>query len=228
MSSANIKHKFYIKSISEQNTILLRIGMSALLLILLIIFMSIYWKLYVFPFVSIQIILSILAPFIDTPTLERKGDLIYFSPLFIIEKVKKNVIKMHGGTLLDYIFVIDRKLNGVQRTNLILLLYIQGLLKLLEKYENSSNQQIILKGTSYIINTRTAKKIGLKQVKSNFIQNSILILNYIPLSISYSYSKAKLTFPNLRNIKTFEAKIEDIRKKKEFLKKLEKRLLARL
>lgn len=35
----------------------------------------------------------------------------YYSPLFLTENPKNGLIKIHEGTLLDYCFVIDRKMN---------------------------------------------------------------------------------------------------------------------
>jgi hypothetical protein len=35
--------------------------------------------------------------------------MIYYSPLFITEKPKDGLIKIHGGTLFDYYFVIEKK-----------------------------------------------------------------------------------------------------------------------
>ena len=41
------------------------------------------------------------------------------------------MIKIHGGTLFDYVFVIDQKMNGKQRTNFIIQQYLEGLLNLI-------------------------------------------------------------------------------------------------
>lgn len=123
--------------------------------------------------------MSIIAPFFDTPSLAKQGELIYYSPLFLTEKGKNGVITMHGGTLFDYYYVLDRTLNGTQRTKLIIKGYLDGLLNLIEEYEGKVPNLIKIKGTSYIINERTANKIGLKKVKTSLLQSFILGFNIL-------------------------------------------------
>jgi len=175
----------------------------------------------------------------------------YYSPLFLSEKPKNGRIKIHGGTLFDYYFVIDRKWNGKQRTNFIIqqylegLLadyyfvidrkwngkqrtnfiiqqYLEGLLALIEEYKNDKHMKI--RGTSYIINERTAEKMGFKIMQTDFLQKIILLYNYFNVLISNSIAKNKLAFPNLNKTKTFEADISQILQKKEYIEKLNKSL----
>ncbi|WP_405604966.1 hypothetical protein [Polaribacter sp. Asnod1-A03] len=167
---------------------------------------------------TFAITLSIIAPFFDMPSLKKSGKMVYYSPLFITEKPKNRVIKIHGGTLFDYYFVIDKKLNGKQRTDFIIQQYLQGLLSLIDKYGNESEMK--LEGTSYILNKRTAKKIGFKIVETDFLQKVILIYNYFNILISNSISKNKLSFPNLKETKTFEANFKDLAQRKDYIEKL--------
>ena len=73
---------------------------------------------------------------------------------------------------------------------------------------------------SYIINERTANKLGLKKVTTNGYQALLLLLNYIPLTISISLVKKSIHFPKLKNIKTFQGTIIDIRERKAYLNRL--------
>ncbi|MFD2541254.1 hypothetical protein ACFSSB_02900 [Lacinutrix gracilariae] len=148
--------------------------------------------------------------------------MMYYSPLFLSEKPKNGRIKIHGGTLFDYYFVIDRKWNGKQRTNFITQQYLEGLLALIEEYKNDKHMKI--RGTSYIINERTAEKMGFKIMQTDFLQKTILLYNYFNVLISNSIAKNKLAFPNLNKTKTFEADISQILEKKEFIEKLNKSL----
>jgi hypothetical protein len=221
---SNVEHKFYLKTEKEQQRIQLKIAGGAILFNLILLLFLFAIGLPLLSFLSISITLSIIAPFFDTPSLAKQGEIIYYSPLFLTEKEKNGVITIHGGTLFDYYYVIDRSLNGTQRTNLIIKGYLDGLLGLIEEYEDKAPDLIKIRGTSYIINERTANKIGLKKVKTNFLQSLILSFNYFNLMSSYSLAKAKLSFPNLRNIHTFEGSLEELMKQKTYLLRLRKLL----
>jgi len=154
--------------------------------------------------------------------LKKNGRMIYYSPLFITEKPKNGLIKIHGGTLFDYYFVIDKKMNGKQRTNFIIQQYLEGLLHLIEKYENDKEMKI--RGTSYIINKRTAEKIGFKIIETDILQKIILLYNYFNILISNSIAKDKLSFPKLSKTKTFDADVNQLLERKEYIEKLNESL----
>jgi len=217
-----LKHRFYNKNKKEQNGILILIAIFSLAIIFLSIIISIYSGIYLIGILTFAITLSLIAPFFDMPSLKKSGRIIYYSPLFIAEKPKNGVIKIHGGTLFDYYFVIDNKMNGKQRTNFIIQQYLDGLLHLIEKYEN--NKKIKIKGTSYIINKRTAEKIGFQIVETEILQKIILIYNYFNILISNSIAKNKLSFPNINKIKTFETDMNQLLGRKEYIDKLNETL----
>ena len=148
--------------------------------------------------------------------------MIYYSPLFITEKPKDGLIKIHGGTLFDYWFVIENKMNGKQRTDFIIQSYLEGLLHLIEKHEN--DRTIKIHGTSYIINQRTVEKIGFKIVETDILQKIILGYNYFNILISNSIAKNKLSFPNLNKTITFETDMTQLFERKEYIEKLNERL----
>jgi len=220
----DLRHRFYIKSKKEQNQIQLLIGFFALMVILTTLIIS--WKtgIYLFVILIFPITLSIIAPFFDTPSLKKSGGLIYYSPLFLSEKPKNGMIKIHGGTLFDYVFVIDLKMNGKQRTNFIIQQYLEGLLNLIEEKENNNYENINIRGTSYIINDRTAQRIGFKVIKTDYIQKLILIYNYFNVLITYSIAKGKLSFPKLKETKTFETKLYELVERKDSIRNLNEKL----
>lgn len=220
----NLRHRFYIKSEKEQKQIQFLIGFFALIVILTSLFIS--WKtgIYLFGVLTFPIILSIIAPFFDTPSLKKSGDLVYYSSLFLAERPKNGMIKIHGGTLFDYVFVIDRQMSIKQRTNFIIQQYLEGLLNLIEKYELSRFGNIKISGTSYIINERTAQRIGFKAIKTDYFQKLILIFNYFNVLITYSISKGKLSFPKLKETRTFETKLNELVKRKDFISNLNEKL----
>lgn len=219
-----MEHGFYTKTKSEQNRILGLIAFCALAVILVSIFIS--WKtgIYLVPILAFPIVLSIIAPFFDTPSLKKRKKLIYHSSLFLTEAPKNGVIILHGGTLFDYVFVIDKKMHGKQRTTFILQQYLQGLLCLIEQYKNTTQKDLKIRGTSYILNKRTAERIGFRVISTDFIQNLILIYNYFNILIMNSIAKDRLVFPNLKDTITFEANLNDLIERKAYIESLNNKL----
>ncbi|MDW5290343.1 hypothetical protein R6X41_16085 [Formosa sp. PL04] len=121
----------------------MKIGMIALALNVIVLVVSIFSGFNFLICFSIVVTLSIIAPFFDIPTLKRKGKLIYYSSLFIAEKEKKGLIIIHGGSLFDYIFVLDKSFNGKQSTNFILQKYLEGC-RLLLIFRRPTTKEIIL------------------------------------------------------------------------------------
>jgi len=220
--SEKLNHKFYKKNKKEQYKILIVIGICSLTIILVSLIISIHSRIYLIGILTFSITISIIAPFFDMPSLKKNGIITYYSLLFIAEKPKNGIIKIHGGTLFDYYFVIPKKMNGKQRTNFIIQQYLDGLLHLLRKYEN--NKKMEIRGTSYIINKRTAEKIGFEIVETDILQKIILIYNYFNILISNSIAKNKLSFPKLNKTKTFKADVSQLLARKEYIEKLNKSL----
>jgi hypothetical protein len=219
-----MKHRFYIKTQKERNQILLLIGFSAFVVIISSLLVSWITGFYLIVFFVFSIVLSIIAPFFDTPSLKKSGKIIYHSLLFLSEKPKNGVLIIHGGTLFDYVFVIDKKMNGTLRTKFILQQYLQGLLNLIEQYEINKNGNLKVRGTSYIINESTAERIGFTITKTDFVQKMIITYNYFNILISSSIAKDKLSFPNLNDTKTFEATLIDLVERKEYIRNLNSKL----
>jgi hypothetical protein len=200
------------------------IGFCAFIVIVASLFIS--WKtgIYLLVILTFPITISVIAPFFDTPSLKYSGKLMYQSALFLSEKPNNGVIKIHGGTLFDYVFVIDRNLNGKQRTNFIIQQYLEGLLCLIEEMEKNRSENIKIRGTTYIINNRTAQRIGFTVIKTDAIQKLILILNYFNVLITYSIAKGKLSFPKLKDTKTIETKLSELLERKDFISNLNEKL----
>ena len=219
-----MNHRFYLKTNKDQKKIQPKIAAIALSLNLIILFFSILSGCYATSLLSISTTLSIIAPFFDIPILKKNGKLIYYSSLFIAEKEENGLIKVHGGSLFDYVFVIDKCLSGKQRTNFILQKYLEGILSLIKHYEKNQKTSLKIKGTSYILNARTAEKIGFDIVRTELLQKLILTYNYVNILISNSIAKRKISFPKLNNIKTFESNIEKLIKRKAYIEGLKNRL----
>ncbi|WP_299780247.1 hypothetical protein [uncultured Formosa sp.] len=222
-------HRFYIKSKKEQTKIQLQIVLLALLIIIIALCFSWFTGIYFIATLISVIVLTILAPFIDTPKLKKSGKLIYYSSLFITERPKNGIIRIHGGTLFDYVFVLKHHMNGKQRTNFILQKQIEGVLALIETYENTnSDTNLKIIGTSYIINERTARRIGFKISETEILQKMILIFNYFNILLTNSIAKKKLSFPNLSKTKTFETDLKQLINNKTTLTNLNNALIRNL
>jgi hypothetical protein len=222
-----LEHGFYLKSKKERIWIQVRIGFIALLIFLLV--FLICWGIGFFlPLIlGIPITLSLVAPFFDVPSLKKSGDLIYYSPLFLAEKPKNGKINVHGGALFDYVFVIDRSLNGRERSKLIMEQYLEGMVNLIDHLQKDNSENLTIRGTSYILNKRIASKIGFQVVQTDFLQKVILIYNYFNLVCANSLAKGKLTFPKLGEIQTFEAKLDKLIERRNFINSLNKKLKQR-
>lgn len=220
-----MEHKFYQKSKKEQNQIFATIAIATILILIIAIFIALKLNLRLTGILIFAIVLSIIAPFFDMPSLKKSGKMIYYSPLFITEKPKNGTIKIHGGTLFDYYFVIDKTLNGKQRTDFIIQQYIQGLLCLMEKHGNESDMKI--RGTSYILNPRTAEKLGFTVTRTDILQRFILTYNYFNILISNSIAKNRLSFPKLNNTITFETDFKQLAQHKDYIYKLNNTLIKR-
>ncbi|MCW3785282.1 hypothetical protein [Plebeiibacterium sediminum] len=216
-------HRFYSKTNKEQRYIQLTIVLSIAIVLLLSVLLSWITKLYFIAFIMLAVTLSVAASFFDVPSLYKSGKLRYHSLLLLSEAPKDGLIKVHGGTLFDYVFVLDKNMNGNERIRFILKQYIEGLITLIEEYENNSDNMII-QGTSYIINARTAKRIGFNIVKTDVLQKLILVFNYINITITYSFAKGRLSFPNISETRTFETTLHKLKMQKYYLKELSMRL----
>ncbi len=219
-----LKHGFYLKPKKEQVQIQILIGLFTLLLITGV--FAICWITGFWPplFFSVPILLSVVAPFFDVPALKKSGDLIYYSSLFLAEKPKNGKITIHGGTLFDYVFVIGCNFKGKPSNNLIIQQYLEGLIKLLDHHCEENPENFTIRGTSYILNERTARKIGFQVVQIDFLQRIILVFNYFNLMFTYSIAKGKWSWPSVLETKTFEANLFDLMEKRDFIKNLKERL----
>lgn len=185
---------------------------------------ALFLEWYYLPLFVAPLLLTVLAPFIDTPQGRRKGNLIYYTPLFITEKEKKGKIIIHGGTLFDYYYMIDRNWKGKQRIRFILSQYILGLVRLSESFNEKEAEKITLEGTSYILNDRTAEKLGFSRKRTNLLQQFILTYNYLQILLANSIAKGKLSFPAIGRVSTFTAPLSAIKANKDYLCKLVEKL----
>jgi hypothetical protein len=223
-----MEHRFYNQPKRKQRQIQLSIAFGAVVVVLLALYLSWITGWYVIGMLALWLVLSVIAPFFDVPAGRKSGQLTYHSLLFLAEKPQNGLVKIHGGTFFDYVFVLERRMSGTQRTNLILQQYLQGLLHFLEDCEKKGMDHLSLRGTSYVLNERTLKKLGFVIVRPDWIQHLILTYNYINLALSNSIAKNKIALPNLSQTRTFEANIHQLSARKAFIENLNERLKSKI
>jgi len=167
--------------------------------------------------------ISVFAPFVDVPGGVKAGNLMYYSPLLIGEKIRNHCLVLHSGSLFDYYFVLNKEHSAIERKKQVFSAYVDGLLNLIEQFENKQSTNISIKATSYILNPRTANKIGLKQVETDIIQRFILYFNIINLTCALSFLNKKFTWANMQNIYTYQGELDSLIAHKGKLKALKKR-----
>lgn len=170
--------------------------------------------------VVFAMILSVVAPFFDVPALVDKGKLTYHSLFLLAEPEKDQLIKIHGGTLFDYYFTFPQGMPGAERTKMVLLEFLKGLQHMAQTME----EELEIQGTSYIINERTASKVGLQAVKLDFVQLFILAFNYLNLMVSMSLVKKSIHFPNLNEVRTYQGSIAEIKARLPYINSMIEKL----
>jgi hypothetical protein len=206
-----LQNKFYLKSEQQQRIFQVKMVSLLVLFLLPIFFISYILKMYVANAFSIWISLSILAPFFDVPSMVKRKQLKYYSALLLAD-------------LFDYFFSIDKNIDGKKRKTLILQQYIEGLTELIKEYRNSDNPNLLIKGTTYILNEKTGKKLGFTPERPGFVQALILIFNYPNLLVAKSFANGKLSLPNLTRIRTFKTTLSKLVENEALIGDLNERL----
>jgi hypothetical protein len=218
-----MKHRFFQKSESEQRKILFFLGGLLFLFCVFIVLAAYFTGFYILG-ALIPVAILIAAPFFDLPSGKKNGTFIYYSPFLITEPKKDGLVVFHGGTLFDYYFTLRPDLEGRQRTRFVLYGFVLGFLRFITEHEKSASENVRIRGTSYIINQRTASRLGLRPVKKDFLQIIILLFNYIPITLSNSFLKQEISFPKLSNVQTYEATFAKLSDHKDELLRLKRRL----
>lgn len=217
-----MKNFYFEWSSQKQRSFQLQLGIYSLFVIAFIAGLMFLLKaslLYLLPFV-VAAILSVIAPFFDIPALVKEGKLKYYSLFLLGEKENKGVIKLHGGSLFDYYFVFQKELGAEQRTKLVLLEFLKGLKQIIKQEKD----EVVIEGSSYILNERSARKAGLTKVPMNQIQALILVYNYLNLTVSMSLVKKRFSLPKLSSVNTFKGTVKDLKNNEAAIDQLISRL----
>lgn len=164
--------------------------------------------------------LTVVAPFFDVPSLVRRGKLVYYSPFLLAEPPSGGRMKLHGGTLFDYYFTLDRRQPSALRTRFVLAGYLRGLMTLLE----TQPDELVVEGTSYIVGPRTAARLGFTRRPTRAGQYIILLFNVLNLSCSLRLLRGRWKLADLRRVRTYEASVGALRARQDLLRALLGRL----
>jgi len=149
----------------------------------------------------------------------------YYSPMVVSFGNNKRVIDLHNGTSFDYLLEMSRIKAGIKWKNKMLFHYLNALLKIISQIENGDMaNSTIIRGSSYFLSERSAKKFGFSVNKTSMIEKFNIALNYFDLVWMYSLTNGKITLPNLTNIKTVRITGAELIKSKEKILGLTNRL----
>ncbi|MBK8946111.1 MAG: hypothetical protein IPM32_12685 [Ignavibacteriae bacterium] len=158
---------------------------------------------YLFPFNLITIpFIKVIGHFSITPLLRLFGYLNYHSPFLLTIRYKQNHWEIHNGTIFDYLLNMKWSYRGVTAKQITIKNYLQGLLNIIDKLKKNNNpKNINVTGITYFINRGTISKIGFTEERVRLYRKSLFIIDYINLLIMFSFSKGKISFPNIFRLK---------------------------
>lgn len=211
-------NRFFTLSAREQRNFRLKAGATAGAGILLVI-----GGLYLFApallFLGVAlaaVVLGVLAPFFDVPGLVRRGRLRYLSTFLLAEPARYGVVTLHGATLFDYYFSLDTDRSGRRRTARVLAGYLDGLLRLLDTEPDDT----VVRGTTYLLNVRTAGRAGLHPEPTDGLQRLLLLANFPRLAVELSYLKRRLVWPRLSAVRTYSGTVGEVREHAAALRRM--------
>jgi len=172
-------------------------------------------------FFPILFLIVPIGQFLMTPFFRLIGLYKYLSPMLLAFSASKKKYDLHSGTSFDYLMVMRKVKKGQPFKNKVLEYYIEGLLKVVEEIEQKNlPESITVRGSSYFFSERTAQRLGFEVKKTNLFEKANLVCNYIDLCWALSLANGKLTFPDLRNIKTATTNGKALVENKAYLQRL--------
>jgi len=173
--------------------------------------------------------LPLIAPLINfafTPIFRLTGYFKYLNP-FVLSTIQTNEnYDLHNAFLFDYMVNFEWKDKGKRAQRTLLGHYFKALLTIIERIENEElSPQVKIVGNSYFFSDRTAHKLGFTVSKASIFWTINSAVQFLELTILYSFSQGRLTMPKFWKVKRAEITGEDLIKKKDLLQGLVERML---
>jgi len=148
----------------------------------------------------------------------------YYSKMLIgIKKKKRNLLILHDATLLDYVYLYFnfRKQKKRITTKILLACYLKGLLKIINQIEkNIISDNTVIIGSSYFFNEHNSNQFGFKIFRPKKYTYFKFVTNYLNILLKRFFVKHKLSFPNIFKFKTIIITANELKMRKQVLKKL--------
>jgi hypothetical protein len=219
-----VKHAFFEKSRKAQKGFQRNLALVSLLLSAVAGVLLHLVGLLPLIFFFVSILLSIVAPFFDVPNMIRSGKMHYCSPFLLCEAERNHKIVLHAGTLFDFFFVFPKEMSAGERQRMAQSGIVEGLINLIELHEMLDRPELRVQTTSYILNERSASKLGLEKQPTDASKKLLLYFNYFNLTASYSLLHRRLRFPAVKSVQTFEGSMAMLIERKPYLETLKNRL----
>ncbi len=159
--------------------------------------------------------------FLGAPLFTLFGLYRYYSPMLLAYAPSPKKLDLHLGTSFDYFMIMKGTKPGPSWRNKILEHYLGGLLKIINEIENGNIPETVkVSGSSYFFSEQSVMKLGFKIKKAGFFVKLNLLFNIVDLIWTYSLAYAKLSFPDLRDIKKAEAEGRDLVLNKDKIERL--------
>jgi len=205
----------------------IKLALSLIFLLVLIYILN-WWVILINKFLLGILLIFVMVPitqFLITPLFTLLKFYTYYSPMLVVFGANKRVLNIHNGTSFDYLFEMRNVKPGVQWERKMLLYYLQGLIEISNQIEsNKLPKSIIIRGSSYFFSNQTASRFNFEILRTPMLEKINLVLNYLDLFWSYSFSKGKIVFPGIKNIKTMRTTGEKLIQSKEIIIAMENHL----
>ncbi len=141
-----------------------------------------------------------VSQFAVSPLFSLLGIYQYLSPILLMYLPANSSIELHHASSFDYLFLWHQMKDCPDRKKQILIYYLEGLINLIELIEaRKVSPDVVIEGSTYFLNERTSKIIGLSLFRTGKIRKICLYLNFLDLLWMYSFACRKLQLPSLKH-----------------------------